>query len=70
MNNSYEDLERKALELEEARQVLRETDVFFREATGRREEIRGSFDDTSAPLLGDVEQPGRDESTYAGFDLE
>ena len=31
MNGSYESLEKRALELEEARQVLRETDVFFRE---------------------------------------
>lgn len=68
MNESYETLERRALELEEARQVLRETDVFFREASGRRDEIRGSFDD-DAPLLGDVEQSG-DQSGFGGFDLE
>lgn len=59
MNNSYENLEKRALELEEARQVLRETDIFFNEARNRRGEIRSSFDaggdDQDTPLLGDVE---------------
>ncbi|KAI5479605.1 V-type H+-transporting ATPase subunit I [Pseudohyphozyma bogoriensis] len=73
MNGSYESLEKRALELEEARQVLIETDVFFREASGRSDEIRTSFDDTSAPLLGDVEQAGRhgaEESGFGGLELE
>ena len=71
MNTSYETLEKRALELEEARQVLRETDVFFKDATGRREEIRESFDEPNAPLLGDVEE-GRtgDDSGLGGFELE
>lgn len=71
MNTSYETLEKRALELEEARQVLRETDVFFKDATGRREEIRESFDEPNAPLLGDVEE-GRtgDDAGFGGFELE
>lgn len=71
MNNSYESLEKRALELEEARQVLIETDVFFREASNRHDEIRTSYDDTSAPLLGDVEHGrGTEESGFGGFELE
>lgn len=73
MNNSYESLEKRALELEEARQVLRETDAFFREASGRRDEIRGSFDGDSAPLLGDMESGARhvaEESGFGSLDLE
>lgn len=71
MNSSYEALERRALELEEARQVLRETDVFFSEAGNRREEIRGSFDESAdRPLLDDVEVGGPAESGFGGMDLE
>lgn len=72
MNNSYESLEKRALELEEARQVLRETDVFFSEASNRTNEIRSSFDADNAPLLGDVESAaGHNESGFnGGFELE
>lgn len=73
MNNSYENLEKRALELEEARQVLRETDVFFSEATNKTHEIRSSFDNADVtPLLDDVESAaGRNESGYnGGFELE
>ncbi|KAM0756349.1 V0/A0 complex, 116-kDa subunit of ATPase [Meredithblackwellia eburnea MCA 4105] len=72
MNNSYEALEKRALELEEARQVLIETDVFFREASTRHDEIRTSFDEgASAPLLGDIEAGrGPEESGFGGFELE
>lgn len=72
MNGSYESLEKRALELEEARQVLRETDVFFSEASSRTQEIRSSFDEPSAPLLGDVEAgAGAGESGFGGgFELE
>ncbi|KPV75799.1 uncharacterized protein RHOBADRAFT_35560 [Rhodotorula graminis WP1] len=74
MNTSYDNLEKRALELEEARQVLRETERFFQEAQGRSRDIRGSFDehgDADAPLLGDVEaniQAG--EQGLGGFELE
>lgn len=71
MNGSYETLEKRALELEEARQVLRETDVFFKDAAGRTDVIRSSFDEPNAPLLGDVENiAGSDENGFGGFDLE
>ncbi|KAM0792422.1 hypothetical protein ACM66B_005099 [Microbotryomycetes sp. NB124-2] len=71
MNSSFESLERRALELEEARQVLRETDGFFADASTRSTEIRSSFDDPDAPLLGDVEAPaGSGESGFGGFELE
>lgn len=70
MNGSYESLEKRALELEEARQVLRETDVFFKDAAGRSEQIRSSFEDEpNAPLLGDVADIA-DEAGFGGFDLE
>lgn len=73
MNNSYENLEKRALELEEARQVLRETDVFFSDANNRTHEIRSSFDNADVtPLLDDVESAaGRNDTTYnGGFELE
>jgi V-type H+-transporting ATPase subunit a len=71
MNNSYEALEKRALELEEARQVLIETDVFFRQASNRHDEIRSSFDEPDAPLLGDMEsgRAGQDDG-HGGFELE
>ncbi|GAA5968109.1 hypothetical protein JCM11641_003734 [Rhodosporidiobolus odoratus] len=71
MNNSYENLEKRALELEEARQVLRETDTFFSEARSRGGEIRNSFEEQDQPLLGDVEgNVAAAESGYGGFELE
>ncbi|KAH8922050.1 ATPase V0 A0 complex 116-kDa subunit [Atractiella rhizophila] len=45
MEKSYDALVKKRRELEEARGVLRETGVFFKEAEGRREEMRSSFED-------------------------
>ncbi|GAA6061667.1 hypothetical protein JCM10212_000850 [Sporobolomyces blumeae] len=72
MNTSYENLEKRALELEEARQVLRETDIFFNEAKNRRGEIRTSFDeDQDAPLLGGVEgNVALAEQGLGNFELE
>jgi V-type H+-transporting ATPase subunit a len=74
MNGSYETLQKRLLELEEARHVLRETAVFFDQAEGRHEQGRTSTDDANAPLLDDVESGyagrGNDESGYASFDLE
>lgn len=71
MNTSYENLEKRALELEEARQVLRETDAFFAEAKSRSGEIRTSFEEQDAPLLGDVEaNVAAAESGFGGFELE
>lgn len=76
MNGSYETLQKRLLELEEARHVLRETAVFFDQAESRGEG-RNSTDDDHAPLLDDdVESRGynRDssgaDSSFATFDLE
>lgn len=74
MNGSYEQLQKRLLELEEARHVLRETAVFFDQAEGRHETVRASTDDANAPLLDDVEAGGysrEDSQGYGGtFDLE
>lgn len=75
MNGSYEQLEKRLLELEEARHVLRETAVFFDQAEGRSNEQRQSTDDDHAPLLDDdVEgrafRGGEEGSGYGTFDLE
>ncbi|CAJ0766317.1 16997_t:CDS:2, partial [Entrophospora sp. SA101] len=53
MNNSYETLQKRYLELTEARHVLQETAIFFEEVN-----IRQSLDEPTAPLLDhtDVEQ--------------
>ncbi|CAG8550039.1 8482_t:CDS:10 [Rhizophagus irregularis] len=59
MNSSYETLQKRYLELTEARHVLKETAVYFEEAVSRQDNIRHSFDEPSAPLLDqDVEQGG------------
>ncbi|KAE8213858.1 hypothetical protein CF327_g2676 [Tilletia walkeri] len=83
MNSSYDSLQKRLQELEEAKHVLRETAVFFDQAEGRHEQIRTSTadDDDNQPLLaGDVEgrnfgSRNRDpsqgnESGFASFDLE
>lgn len=74
MNNSYETLQKRRLELEEARHVLQETAVFFNQAGGRQEQMRSSTDDDHAPLLDDVEHGGNYDSGASGggaaFDLE
>lgn len=59
MNTSYDNLEKRALELEQARQVLRETERFFLEAQGRSRDIRSSFEqEEGEALLGSVEAAG------------
>ncbi|KAK0552434.1 H(+)-transporting V0 sector ATPase subunit a [Tilletia horrida] len=82
MNSSYDSLQKRLQELEEAKHVLRETAVFFDQAEGRHEQIRTSTadDDDNQPLLADdVESRnfGRrnepsvgGESGFGGFDLE
>ncbi|CEH19538.1 vacuolar h-atpase v0 subunit a [Ceraceosorus bombacis] len=75
MNGSYDQLQKRLLELEEARHVLRETAVFFDQAEGRgTDHGRTSTDDASAPLLeDDIESRafGRgDNQDYGTFDLE
>ncbi|KAK1774861.1 V-type ATPase, V0 complex, 116kDa subunit family [Copromyces sp. CBS 386.78] len=56
LNESYETLKRREVELTEWRWVLREAGGFFDRAHGSVEEIRASTDNDDAPLLQDVEQ--------------
>ncbi|KAK2779919.1 H(+)-transporting V0 sector ATPase subunit a [Onygenales sp. PD_12] len=56
LNESYETLKKREVELIEWRWVLREAGGFFDRAHGHTEEIRQSFDNDEAPLLRDVEQ--------------
>ncbi|TDZ25208.1 V-type proton ATPase subunit a [Colletotrichum orbiculare MAFF 240422] len=56
LNDSYETLKKREVELTEWRWVLREAGGFFDRAHGNVEEIRASTDNDDAPLLQDVEQ--------------
>ncbi|KAI0484472.1 V0/A0 complex, 116-kDa subunit of ATPase [Xylariaceae sp. FL0804] len=56
LNDSYETLKKREVELTEWRWVLREAGGFFDRAHGNVEEIRASTEDDDAPLLQDVEQ--------------
>ncbi|KAH8892038.1 V0/A0 complex, 116-kDa subunit of ATPase [Thozetella sp. PMI_491] len=56
LNESYETLKKREVELTEWRWVLREAGGFFDRAHGNVEEIRASTEDDDAPLLQDVEQ--------------
>ncbi|PSS00543.1 V-type proton ATPase subunit A [Coniella lustricola] len=56
LNDSYETLKKREVELTEWRWVLREAGGFFDRAHGNVEEIRASTDEDDAPLLQDVEQ--------------
>ncbi|KAL1973355.1 hypothetical protein VTN31DRAFT_5990 [Thermomyces dupontii] len=63
LNDSYETLKKREVELTEWRWVLREAGGFFDRAHGHAEEIRSSFDNDEAPLLNDVEnQAGRPQN--------
>lgn len=55
LNESYETLKKREVELTEWRWVLREAGGFFDRAHGNVEEIRASIDNDDAPLLQDVE---------------
>ncbi|EEP80443.1 vacuolar ATP synthase 98 kDa subunit [Uncinocarpus reesii 1704] len=55
LNESYEVLKRREVELIEWRWVLREAGGFFDRAHGHTDEIRQSLDNDEAPLLRDVE---------------
>lgn len=56
LNDSYETLKKREVELIEWRWVLREAGGFFDRAHGNVEEIRHSTEDDDAPLLQDIEQ--------------
>lgn len=60
LNESYETLKRREVELTEWRWVLREAGGFFDRAHGHTDDIRHSTDSNDeAPLLADVEQRGQ-----------
>lgn len=62
LNESYETLKKREVELTEWRWVLREAGGFFDRARGQTEEIRHSIDGDDAPLLHDVEERGAGEA--------
>nr|CAG8538695.1 15393_t:CDS:10 [Entrophospora candida] len=63
MNSSYETLQKRYLELTEARHVLQETAVFFEEAENRQD-IRQSLDEPTTPLL---DHPDVEQGDFLGF---
>ncbi|KAA6410781.1 MAG: V-type proton ATPase subunit A [Lasallia pustulata] len=62
LNDSYETLKRREVELTEWRWVLREAGGFFDRAHVNVDEIRQSTDNDEAPLLQDVEQQPRGQN--------
>ncbi|KAF2137568.1 uncharacterized protein K452DRAFT_278186 [Aplosporella prunicola CBS 121167] len=70
LNESYETLKKREVELTEWRWVLREAGGFFDRARGQTEEIRHSMDDEDdAPLLQDVEQRNGDVAGERSFSV-
>ncbi|CAK7564476.1 MAG: H(+)-transporting V0 sector ATPase subunit a [Sporothrix epigloea] len=81
LNDSYETLKKREVELTEWRWVLREAGGFFDRAHGNVDEIRASTDgaadelDDDAPLLNDVEQSAgqsagdRQQSSFGGMNV-
>ena len=72
LNDSYETLKKREVELTEWRWVLREAGGFFDRAHGNVEEIRASTDQDNAPLLQDVEQHvqnGDAERSFSGMNI-
>ncbi|KAJ1994348.1 H(+)-transporting V0 sector ATPase subunit a [Dimargaris cristalligena] len=79
LNESYENLQRRLLELTEMRHVLRETTAFLQRATQHQDEIRQSIDNPDAPLLdaqtpghrstGDLEHGGSPVDALAGLNI-
>lgn len=72
LNESYETLKKREVELTEWRCVLREAGGFFDRAYGSVEEIRASADDDDAPLLQDVEAHERTadvERSFSGLNI-
>lgn len=72
LNDSYEQLKKREVELTEWRWVLKEAGGFFDRAHGNVEEIRASSDNDDAPLLQDVEHnhQGADaERSFSGLNI-
>ena len=72
LNESYETLKKREVDLTEWRWVLREAGSFFDRAHGNVEEIRASTDGDDAPLLQDVESHARAadaERSFSGMNI-
>jgi len=72
LNDSYEQLKKREVELTEWRWVLKEAGGFFDRAHGNVEEIRASSDNDDAPLLQDVEHntpAGDAERSFSGMNI-
>ncbi|KAI0025903.1 V-type ATPase, V0 complex, 116kDa subunit family [Xylariomycetidae sp. FL0641] len=72
LNDSYETLKKREVELTEWRWVLREAGGFFDRAHGNVDEIRASTEDDDAPLLQDVErhdQAADVERSFSGMNI-
>jgi V-type H+-transporting ATPase subunit a len=69
LNDSYETLKKREMELTEWRWVLREAGGFFDRAHGNMDEIRASTDNDDAPLLQDVEQHGQNGDAERSFSV-
>ncbi|KXJ89621.1 vacuolar ATP synthase 98 kDa subunit [Microdochium bolleyi] len=72
LNDSYETLKKREVELTEWRWVLREAGGFFDRAHGNVEEIRASTEEDDAPLLRDVEQHSQApdaERSFSGMNI-
>ncbi|KAF7960713.1 hypothetical protein EAE96_000386 [Botrytis aclada] len=72
LNDSYETLKKREVELTEWRWVLREAGSFFDRAHGNVDEIRASTDNDDAPLLQDIEQShqnGDAERSFSGMNI-
>ena len=69
LNESYETLKKREVELTEWRWVLREAGGFFDRARGQTEDIRHSLDNDDAPLLQDVEQNGQNDGADRSFSV-
>ncbi|KAH7153619.1 vacuolar ATP synthase 98 kDa subunit [Dactylonectria macrodidyma] len=72
LNDSYETLKKREVELTEWRWVLREAGGFFDLARGNVEEIRHSIEQEDAPLLQDVEQHNfapEVEGSFSGMNI-
>ncbi|KAF1351026.1 V-type ATPase, V0 complex, 116kDa subunit family [Delphinella strobiligena] len=64
LNDSYETLKKREMELSEWRWVLREAGGFFDRARGQTDEIRQSIEDDDAPLLRNVEEAAQNGDAH------
>ncbi|KAF9581888.1 H(+)-transporting V0 sector ATPase subunit a [Lunasporangiospora selenospora] len=69
LNNSYDTLQRRLLELTELKHVLQESSDFFHETTLNQDDLQTQPDHASAPLLGDLEAGPSIEPQNTGVGL-